>query len=349
MSEIVLSTNNYSFKQFKSVNILDTMNAITGSMSLETIDFYSGNHADWKIKLGKEYTIKIDGQLICTGYLDEIDVEYSKTKHFIIFAGRNKTGDLVDCNYDNTINEWKNETVYAIIQKLCSPYGITVLIGTGGSAAQTKRLESFKIGEGENVVIAIQRACLVAGVMAISTGEGKISLVQAGTENSYDGIELGVNAVSVFGKFSNQNRYSKYVIKGTGYGTDNKQLSDFIAPVGSANDLIITRSRPFVYLAETIVDSGQCLNMAKWERQIRAGQSRKRIYCVNKWVQTNGNVWAKNKKVRVKDGMAGIDKSMLISEVQFLYDSDQGQYTFLTVVDINTYTTNDQVIKSEFD
>jgi prophage tail gpP-like protein len=306
-------------------------------------DFYPGKHTEWKIKLGDAFEAKIDKQLVCKGYIEDINIQYGGNKNHVLIAGRDKTGDLVDCGRDSLPNEWKNETAFNIAKDLCSPFGISV------SGAASVAIDSFKYEEGEPVYIAIHRLCRHAGVMAIGKGDGDLNLVVAGTENASDGIELGVNATGASIDFSDRDRFSSYVVKGLGVGNDNKATADYISPSSSVTDSVIRRSRPSIILSDVATDSGKCQNSAKYERQFKAGLSRKRTYRVLNWVQKNGKVWTINTRVRVKDSRAGIDKNMLISDVNFCWNSDEGKITYIGVVDMATFGANDTVIKAEFD
>jgi len=343
MNELIFSAGGYSFKKYSSVEVVKTMMAIAGYTEIVLADYYPGKHTSWKIKMGDAFETKIDNQLRCSGYIEDINISYGSQSNHVVISGRDKTGDLVDCGREVLPNEWKNDTVSNIVQALCSPFGITV---SGNCAV---KIDSFKYEEGEPVYVAIMRACRFGGVVPISIGDGKLTLAKSGTENSSDGIELGVNATNAQIEFSDRERFSSYSVKGLGCGNDNKTMADYISPASSVTDSVIKRSRPIVLLSDVATDSGKCRDVAKYERQLRAGLSRKRTYRVIGWAQKNGTIWQINKKVRVKDDRSGIDKNMLIYDLRFCANADEGKTTYIGVVDMDTFGSADTIIKGEFD
>nr|WP_249942232.1 hypothetical protein [Escherichia coli] len=43
-------------------------------------------------------TLKINGQTVISGWLDQVNQSISATRYQITISGRDKTGDLVDCS-----------------------------------------------------------------------------------------------------------------------------------------------------------------------------------------------------------------------------------------------------------
>lgn len=349
MNEIKFIAGGYEYRQFTRVEVYKTIDAIAGYMSICMPDYYPADQGEWGFNLGDDFVLDIDGQPVCTGYIEDISLDYSSENHYITVSGRDKTGDLIDCNLDNTKNEWKNSSVLAILSDLCSDFDIEIVVDSTAADARTFKIDTCKIGEGENVFSIIQRICFATGIIPVSLGDGKLTLIKSGNTYNTDSIEMGVNATHGNCTFSNRDRYSKYIVKGYGIGNDNKSVETYIQPQGYANDSIIKRTRPLIMFSEIAVDSGKCDTRARWERQTRAGQSRSRTYRVKGLVQSDEVVWKINEKVKIHDTMIGIEVDMLISDIKFVYNKDDGFCTYITVVDLNTYTTNDTVIKSEFD
>jgi len=354
MLKITFITNSTEFTQWKKIQIFKSMNTITGSLTLFTPSFYNGKSSGWKLYVGDEFELKVNNATISKGIIDKIVPTYGFDNNnlpeykFSIYC-RDKTSLLVDTTYDKPENEWKNETVINIIRRICSAYGIECAYEQSITSIVNTKIDCFKHNEGDFAITSIIRLTNEIGVLPISYSDNKLTIIK-GTTNvlSKDAIQIGANVKYATSIHSNADRYSNYTVKGTGIGSDTKQLTDFIQPYGEANDSIITTYRPYIIFSDVPTDSGKSQSKAKWERNIRAGNSRKRIYVMNSWVQSDNKIWNINTLARVKDWHAEIDKQMLISEAIYNYDSESGNNCILTVVDKNTYSNNDAIIKGEF-
>jgi prophage tail gpP-like protein len=351
VSEVKLKVNKNIYSSWIKINIFTTMNAISGIAELTSVNYYSGNIPNWQFKLGDEYQLLIDDQLVMTGYIDKIDLNYKTRIHNLKLILRDKTADLVDCNWNEDVTEWKNQTVLNLTQNLCSPFEIDVASDAEVAGDIGKIIETFKINEGEFVFDAIMRYCNQFDLIPIRYGDGKLTLSKStNTKKAYDAIDLNGNVLSRTAVYSNFDRYSDYIVKGIGTANDNKNnYADYIRPSGSVEDSVIQRYRPLVIFDDVATDTGKCTERAKWIKQVQAGLSRGLNYTIAGWNQRNGDIWKINHIVRVFDPVAQIDKDMLISDVRYIFERDKGTRTEITVVDKETYSKVLKDIKTEFD
>jgi prophage tail gpP-like protein len=350
MSSFVLVLNNFKFQKFTDIRIRKTLHAMAGSIQLQTLNFFPGKPASWDFTLSKPYSVSINNEQIISGYMDTININYKRRTHLFSLMARDITADLIDCDYVETTNEWKTQTVQAIITQLCSPFSISVSVDSQASSDASKTIDTFKANEGEKVSNMISRLCSQFGIIPIAAGNGRLTLTKAVTDIfANDAIEVNANVIESNSLYSNTDRYSQYTVKGYGYGNNNKQLADFIQPNAAVTDSVVERYRPLEIFSEINTDNGKCESLAKSERQLRAGMSRPKTYIVPEWKQSNGENWKINTLVRIRDGLIGIDKDMLISDVVYMYNETSGYTTQISVVDKNTFTSNDVRIKSEFD
>lgn len=98
--------------------------------------------------------------------------------------------------------------------------------------------------------------------------------------------------------------------------------------VGTAQDPGITRYRPKVIIAEAQADDDNAENRADWELRRRIGQSVKASITVNGWRQQSGDLWTPNLMTYVNVPWLGLDRELIISEVEFSID-DGGEITRL--------------------
>lgn len=350
MNNLSLKIGKYQYQSWLNANIFLSMNAISGIAELKTINFFPGNIKDWDFTLGDSFQLCIDDQPVITGYMEHIEAQLENKQQFIKFILRDKTADLVDCNWAESVTEWKNQTVYNLVNTLCGEFAISLTSDSEVSTAIQKKIETFKINEGEFMSDGIFRICNPFDLIPLSYGDGKLILSkETSTKKSYDAIDTTGNVISRNAIYSDMDRFSDYIVKGMGLGTDQKNnYADYIQCKGQVSDSVIQRYRPKV-IFDGVTDSGKCAEYAAWIKQVKAGQSRGKKYTVVGWVQTNGDVWKINRITRVYDPYLQLDKDMLISDVKFMYQEGKGHRTELTVVDKGTYTKTQSTIKSEFD
>ena len=351
MIDLELEIGGYIFQQWESMEIFTSMTNMSGAFAASTANFFD-DPSGWNVTMASAVVAKLGGIPILNGYLDNFDIEYGPDHSQVTMDGRDKPMDIIDCSFGQSPNEWKNQTIKSIITNLLTPFEIQLQIDSSVSSEMTTTIQSFKADEGDTVADIISRILRDYGMLAVSTGDGKLTLTKATTtDNTTDPIQFGQNAVSGSLEQSQVDRFSKYIVKGMGQGSDNKSITDFSEPSGQVTDTLVTRNRPTVIFAEGPADSGTCLKRAKWESMVRAGLSRRLWYDVNDWDQSDGNLWLMNQLVRVKDTFLGVDKTMLIDTVVYTYNQGEGQKVRLGVVHKDTYTVQDKAstIKLGFD
>jgi len=336
--EAILKVGGNEFNGWTNVTIEKSMRQITGSFGLSTIDIHSGFPYKWNILMGAECILEINDQKVITGYIEDIIIDYDATSHNIQFGGRDKTGDLVDCSFDQITKEWKGLSIKEIIKRVCAPFEIDVVVDTSVlTDANAIWPETVKADEGETAFDLIIKLCKMKAILPISYSDGKLTLTRAGTNyKANDVLEQGENILK--GNFDNSNkeRFQTYIVKGQGKGEDTKSIFSFTGAIGRRTDNVITRYRPIIIFTETKCDSGKCVERAKWELNNRAGASRSVNYEVQGWTQSDGKIWPLNAMVDVRDNILGIEKSLLISDLSFTV-SESGTVTQMRLVDPNTF------------
>ena len=348
---IRLKSGGKTFDAFQEVVISKSMLTMSGQFALSTYDFYESNKKDWFLDMNSLCDVYINDERVCYGYLDDLHFDYGPGRISLAVKGRDFTQDLIDCEWNQNVNEWKKQTIRSIISNLCSPFNITVVVDADAISNAGVIIDTFKMNEGEKVSDEILRLCKDYGILPICYGDGYLTLTNSSTtRKANDGLEMGKNVHH--GKFvqSNRERFSSYTVKGYGVGNDNKTPADYINPIGIFNDSTITRYRPFVNFTDGSTDSGKCINKAKWEASIRAGLSRAIFYVTRSWTQSNGRIWGINSEVRVKDKVFDIDETRLIYEVRYGYDRERGEYSIIGTVHKDTFKINNSInMRTGFD
>jgi prophage tail gpP-like protein len=319
---------------------------MSGAFGFNITDKFPGNLSGWQLKMGDECTVTIGSKTLITGYIDQININYNSANHSIQISGRDKTGDLTDCSFASTPNEWKNLTVSQIISNLCTPFGVEIAVDSSVTTEANTIIPTFKANEGETVSDLISNLCKKKAILPISLGDGKLTLTRAGTNSLADSLVLGENIKEGSLEQNNMDRFSIYHVKGQGAGGDTLSLGDFTQPSGSQEDEIINRYRPIVILSDQASNNAECRNFARWEARVRAGRSRLPSYIVQGWTMADGNPWPLNSLVEVVDDFIGISEKFIISDISFTLDQS-GSETGLNLVKPETYDLIPEKIKKQ--
>lgn len=356
MNALVLKIGKKTYPDWPSVHIHRSMNKLSGAWGVMGSDIFRGDANAWDIRMGDPVIVEIDEQKVAVGYLEDLNIDYQQDDFTVEIKGRDKTGDLVDCPYAVTPNEWGNQPIFAIIKNLVNPFGVEVAIESGISSRLNRVLGGYRVDIGMTVCESIIDLCNDNGILPLCYPDGKLTLASpTTTKKSTDRIELGGNAVRGLLNQSDKDRFSEYHVYGQCTGSDTKQLADYIEPYNNFSDLIVSRYRPAIFFADKPTDSGKCLDRARREAKIRAGQSRAMFYQVLDWVQSDGKVWEINTLVDVYDIFLGINKAMLIYELDFVYHANDEEFnsptTLIGVIDPDAYNfiSGDIKIRSVFD
>ncbi len=343
----VLNINGRAFKNWKALNVSRSIAQIAGSFSFTTNNKFAGQNEKWEITTGDECIVEIAGQRVITGYIDDIDDGYDINSHDISFSGRDKTADLVDCSYDIFENEseFKNQTFLQIINKLCSPFGITVILDLEllSDKSLAKPISEYRIEIGEKVAGQITTLCQQNAVLPISNGHGELELTRAGLSRAFDTLQSGVNILSNKLKQSDSNRYSTYYVVGN---TQTDTFNNKLIGEGKLEDNYIKRTRPLIILVgEQLEDDGTARRRVAWEARIRAGASRKLETKVKGWTQSTGDLWPLNGLISVKDKNIGVKESQsefLIAGINLSLNSSGGELTNMALVHPDTFALKER-------
>ena len=217
MSDLVLKTNGAAYSGFEAVHVHRSMLEISGGFALYIDDFFQGV-TNPKIKTKFPVTLEIAKTKILDGHFDDIWVNYGHSHNYLELTGRDKTGDLVDCPFDATPNEWKGQSVKTVIENLCKPFNITVTVDPSASIEAGKVLDSYSVDEGIPVADLIIPICRDSGILPLNYGDGKLTLTKSGSKKSRDKLTVGKNVEAGRVGATNSNRFSNYTVKGYGIG-----------------------------------------------------------------------------------------------------------------------------------
>lgn len=344
MPGLEVKINGTLYRFWHSCHIRKSMRSITGTVALMNTDIFRGNADEYKIKMGNNIKVFLDDVQVLDGYIEFMPIDYNELDATFEIHSRD-FGDLVDCDFIATPNEWKNQKVSTIIKNLCSPFDVEVSVSSLVLAQANKIVPTYSVEDGKKVSEMINELCRDYQILPIAYGDGKLTLDSTRAKVSSDPIIRGENCSRMLQNLDDTNRFSSYNVKGQGNGSDNKVLTDWTECFGDFDDPGISRARPRTIFSETATDNGKCRSRAKWEARIAAGYSRS-IYCeVFGWSQRNGALWEINTLVQAQDPMLEIQDTYLIDMIDYISNPEDGDRTYVYLVDKTTYDLSGSEIK----
>lgn len=344
INEFTLIVDKFQFlTSWESIRVVQSMENLCGSIAVKTTLYDPQNPFALSIKLGAEYIAMINGQKVGMGYIEEIPINYDSDNMNIEVRGRDKTCDLVDCTLENGLKK-KDTTLLNWAHDICSIFKINLHSDRTATKAVQIPIEECSADIGQTAMDAIMKYAVGLGVMAISLGDGKLTLTK-GAPNVVPSILAPELVLSASFNQSVADRYSKYIVAGMGQGKDEKgDIIEYISTRTIINDIAIKRNRPYIILLDFDADSDTTLARAVFEKNYRIGQSKSVEYVVEGWTKpTTQTVWRINEIVIVNDVNFQIFRPLLISEVEFRYDEGSGFTTRLLLVHPSTYAANSDI------
>lgn len=325
-NDISIIIDGQAYTGWEEVTIHSSIERLTSSFEVKLSDKIEGN---LKLLSQKRCTIKIDSDLVLTGYVEKIDISVEKDSHALTISGRDLLSDLVDCSVIGPPYEFRNKTLAQHIDHFVQPFGILFKYDKG--VFSNARKMDVTLSPGDSVFEAIDKARRQEGVLLYSDPQGRMLMGYSGKESSVDALIWGKNIKKANIVYDDSNRYKDYYVRGQDTGGNG--FDDFgvtIDVVGRAIDPRVIRYRPIMIHAEGEVNKASAKKRAEWEALVRSAGSSVLQVVVAGFRQGNGALWKKNTIAPVYIPSLYINSDMLISEVSFT-KSGSGSETALTL------------------
>lgn len=317
INAVTLSVNGLDYRGWKKVSISAGIERQSRDFRLGVTWRWPGQVIEVPVRQGDFCEVRIGDDLVLTGWVFATPISYDSRSVERSVSGRSLTADLVDSSAVNKPGQWRGQSVQKIVQALAEPYGVKVL----SEVAETTKLTDHQIEPGETVFESIDRLLTLSRLLSTDDARGRVVIIQPGSAGrAVDRLELGQNILTGRAELDFSGVFSEYRVTGQRSGSDSaygEQASEVKADLA---DPRATRHRVLL-----IHESGQMTPelaqaRANWERGSRMGKALTLNYQVQGWRQSNGALWLPNMVVRVVDPLVGIDRDMLISEIEYVMD-----------------------------
>lgn len=323
----VLSVGGRRYEGWTKLAVTRSIETLCGAFMFEiTVREYS-DAPRWPLRSGEACTVEIDGEVVITGYIDDINPSIDERGYSIVIVGRDRSADLVDCSAVHKPGSWTGKSIEAIAAELAKPFGLDVVakVETG------EKVKKFALQQGETVYSAIERLARFRGLLAVSNAQSQIELIRPGTGAVVAELVEGENILP--GSSANhdvRDRFSEYLVKGQSSGDDQVNGKAASAIKGDARDAAVGRYRPMLIIAEDQATTASLRKRAAFEASTRAAKGQRGMVPFAGWRAPNGELWRPNQRVSVKAPFLKIDGEMLITEVNLVKD-DRGSIAELTI------------------
>ncbi|WP_454908379.1 phage baseplate assembly protein [Variovorax gossypii] len=316
------------FGGWTRVFIRRSIEQIAGGFVLEVSHRWPGVDIPVGLREGLPCEVRINDELMITGYIDMYEPEVTEKSSFIRVEGRDKTGDLVDCSAIHKSGQWRGATLQQIVSDIAAPFGIKVKVAAG--LDQGESFKSFALEDGEKAFDAIDRACRLRAVLCTSTPAGDVLLTDAGTEVAGAAIEEGVNARQFRATHTWKERFSQITLKAQAPGDDDEYGASVAHLKATASDPEINRYRPLIVMADHSTSSSSLKERAAWEVRVRMGRGKRGTCTLVGWRTgkdgIGGELWLPNTTTPITSERMNLDQTMLIVGCTYTL-SEKGAFT----------------------
>lgn len=337
---LILQINGVDWTGWTSCEFTAQVDAIAASFSVTATDPWADGARVLPIAAGMECQIFIDKPVqanrLLTGYIDKVSPSFSASDHGVTISGRSKSADMVDCSAVQQPGHWIGLDVFQLGTELAKPFGITVQKLPGADMGAP--FPSFKLEQGETAFEAFNRALKQREILACSSSNGGIFLLEAGAFESTTALVQGENILSASADFDLTDRFSHYLAQGQQPGNDDVYGLAACAVAGNARDAAVTRYRPLIIRPSSNVDAAGARQYAAWESTVRAARSVTVSVTVQGFRQADGSFWSENALTEVDIPYLYLRQKLLISKRTFRQDAQGGSLTVLELKDPKAFT-----------
>jgi prophage tail gpP-like protein len=325
--ELVLTINGVEYSWWEDIDVTLRAEGFPPSFSVNATMAPDGQ---LPILEGSSCTVALGKDLVITGYVDDVIDTVSPESHSIQITGRGKTQDLVDCSAEWPSDQMIGGNAQTVAARLASAYGINVVMLNGASPGDD--ISQWPLNYGETGASIIQRVARNAGLLAYENAKGELALAAIGTQKAGSGIEYGVNVEAMTVHRSMADRYSEYVCCSESIDS-MKDLggNDFYF---TAPDPNVSRHRRLCLIVDQVANNPQVFTIqrALWEAARRAGRSYVVTATVDSWRDNDEVLWTPNTLVPVKRAHGAATEQMVISEVNFRRNRQEGTVAKITAM-----------------
>lgn len=331
-----LRINGESFLDYKSATVSWSLETFARSFSFTLSDKWLQTKVlALPFIEGDAVQVYAHGTKVLDGFIDDIPIDYSDRAHSITVTGRSWSGHLVDCSAIHKAGSWRDVKLKTVAEELVKPYGMSVKIDPSAVGAVAKPFKRWAIEDEETVHGCIARMAKMRGLFLTSDAAKTVVVTKASPEVLFGALINGVGGNVKSGKRIGRwrERFSEYTVKSQAAGDDTYFGDAAGRGYHKETDPQVTTHRPFIIVSDGMGSKEELRARAAWERNVRAGRSRRLQYMVTgfRTMNTHGPLWEVNRRIVVNDSYLDFDGVLLTIGVSLTYSRDSGEITNMEV------------------
>jgi prophage tail gpP-like protein len=330
--DVRLRVNGRDYAGWKSATVERSIEALAGGFHLEVSERW-GPGEPWPIVKEDECAVLLEGEQVISGHVSKINLAISAEDRSVAIEGKDRAAGLVQCSALLDTWEFKNIPLLGFAKKLLDPYGISVSLAPGVSPAP---LSKISVDPGDSAFEALERACRMSALLAVSDGNGGVTLMRPGPRATTTELVQGRNILSGSSSFDAEEQFRTYSVLGQHAGSD-EHSGKRASVKASATDMSVRRGeRTLLVRAEGNATTAQAKTRAEWEATTRFARADEATITVQGWTQDSGALWPVNALVRVRAPGLRMNGFLLITRTRFSLD-ESGFRTELSLKPPNAF------------
>lgn len=339
MADLELIVQGRRYGGWKSIQVVRSIESISGKFSLEASDRWADQDIPWPIREEDPCRVEIDGEVVIDGYVEKRRQGLASLG--LSYTGTDRSAALVQCSA--ILNHWSfsGATVLEVAKKVCAPFDIHVSLQAGLKLPKPDKKQVANPGDTPFEIM--HTAAKSAEVLLVSDGRGGIVITRAGARRVATPLVQGGDILlDADVEYDATDRFHKYIVatqsSSESYFSSAADVESVTKIFATAIDSGVRRdNRVLLIRPETGLTKAYAQRRADWEARVRAARAETVSVVVLGWHEPGGSLWPVNALVTIRVPRIGINGEMLITEAEHTVD-DQGQITKLKLVRPDAFT-----------
>ena len=323
--QVLFEVDGRQYGGMESLSVSRSIAQASGAFSVAFTDLWPGQDQKWPILPHEPVRILLGETVLLNGFVDMVPIDISKDAHVMSAAGRDRTGQLMDCDPYPNPAEYRNTRLDKLARALCRRINLDVVVDV--SANDLERLEVVRPTPGQTIYRMLAEQAVKDNVLLGCNGDGALRLFRPGTEQAEVALVYGENIKSATLENDWSDRYSRYMVEGQSMGFD--VTPDAAAQVrGQACDESVTLPRFKRFRADSAMDNLGARKKAQWEASTRAARSVSLSVPMRGWRQdpdaASSPLWREGLLVDVDIPPLKLHEQLLVESVAYAFGSTFG-------------------------
>ncbi len=339
---ILIRVNGVEYAQYLSATVNISFETLANDYSFTA----TSNSGFPPFKKGDLVEMIVDGEKVCTGFIEKVEGSFSASSHRITYSGRDKTADFIDSNID-VLGDLKDLTLKQLLEKMISNIGSSLkVIDTVNPKVFNVAEDIIKCIPGDNCFNKASEFAKKRQVFLTSDGDANIVIANSEPVDTGSLLQHKINSESnnvldASWVLTDESRYNRYSLRSQldPVGLALVPSPDIATASNQSGGIILDNEirigRQFVAV-KSKYSSEELKKLSEWTKKIRKARGSTYTATVQGYRNNSGSLWDVNQLATIDDDFADISRKMSVSSLQFNY-SESGSLTTLNFVEKDAF------------